>query len=88
MHPRALVITLGVVLSIGGSAHAQLVDAVKVETGLVKGTVEDGLSVFRGIPYAAAPVGNLRWRAPQPPAQWPGVRTVTDYGRRPRYHSR
>src|SRR5204863_7262479 len=52
-----------------------------VETGLVKGTVEDGLSVFRGIPYAAPPVGNLRWRAPQPAAKWEGVHMATEYGR-------
>ena len=65
---RVLVIALGALLSVSGTARAQLVDAVKVETGLVKGTLEDGLSVFRGIPYAAPPVGNLRWRAPQPAA--------------------
>ena len=39
---------------------------VKVEGGLVEGTVENGLAVYRGIPFAAPPVGNLRWRAPQP----------------------
>lgn len=39
---------------------------VKVEGGLVEGTVEDGLTVYRGIPFAAPPVGELRWRAPQP----------------------
>jgi para-nitrobenzyl esterase len=40
--------------------------SVKVETGLVEGTSEDGLTVYRGIPFAAPPVGDLRWRAPQP----------------------
>jgi para-nitrobenzyl esterase len=48
-------------------------DPVKVEGGLVKGTVEDGLAVYRGIPFAAPPVGDLRWRAPQPAAKWQDV---------------
>jgi para-nitrobenzyl esterase len=55
--------------------------SVKVETGLVEGTIEDGLRVYRGIPYAAPPVGDLRWRAPQPAAKWEGVRAATEYGR-------
>ena len=37
---------------------------VKVEGGLVQGAVESGLTVYRGIPFAAPPVGDLRWRAP------------------------
>jgi para-nitrobenzyl esterase len=37
--------------------------SVKVETGLVEGTSEDGLTVYRGIPFAAPPVGDLRWLA-------------------------
>jgi len=37
---------------------------VKVEGGLLQGTAEDGLQVYRGIPYAAPPVGDLRWRPP------------------------
>jgi para-nitrobenzyl esterase len=46
---------------------------VKVEGGLVEGTVENGLAVNRDIPFAAPPVGDLRWRAPQPAAKWQGV---------------
>jgi para-nitrobenzyl esterase len=46
---------------------------VKVEGGRIQGTVENGLYVYKGIPFAAPPVGDLRWRAPQPAAGWDGV---------------
>ena len=39
---------------------------VKVESGMVQGIVDSGLTVFKGIPFSAPPVGDLRWRAPQP----------------------
>ena len=51
----------------------------KVEQGLVQGTVENGLTVYRGIPFAAPPVGDLRWRAPQPAAPWQGVRQADKF---------
>ena len=57
-----------------GSGIAQQPSPVKVDGGLVQGTSEDGLTVYRGIPFAAPPVGDLRWRAPQPPAKWEGVK--------------
>ena len=47
---------------------------VKTDHGFVQGTSENGLTVYRGIPFAAPPVGDLRWRAPQPAAKWDGVR--------------
>jgi para-nitrobenzyl esterase len=47
---------------------------VKLHEGRLSGIVLDGVTAFRGIPYAAAPVGPLRWRPPQPPAPWPGIR--------------
>ena len=46
----------------------------KVEQGLLQGTVEEGLTVYRGIPFAAPPSGELRWRPPRPAATWEGVR--------------
>lgn len=46
---------------------------VKVEGGKVEGVVEDGITLFRGIPFAAPPVGDLRWKAPQPVAPWDGI---------------
>lgn len=52
---------------------------VKTLDGLVEGTVEDGIDVYRGIPFAAPPVGNLRWRAPQPVKKWPAVRAANEF---------
>ena len=46
----------------------------KVEQGFLQGTKENGLTVYRGVPFAAPPVGDLRWRPPQPVAKWAGVR--------------
>ena len=61
---------LATLLLAGISAAA----TVKVEGGLLEGTSEDGLTVYRGIPFAAPPVGDLRWRAPQAAAKWDGVK--------------
>src|SRR6478735_7630857 len=52
---------------------------VSVDGGAVRGTVVDGGYAFRGLPYAAAPTGDLRWRPPQPPAAWNGVRDSTQF---------
>ena len=62
-------------------AFAETPQPIRIETGMVQGTVEDGLTVYRGIPFAAAPVGNLRWRPPQAAPKWDGVRSATGYGR-------
>ena len=51
-----------------------------VETGDVEGVLEGGLAVYKAIPYAAPPVGNLRWRAPQPAKAWGGVRKCDAFG--------
>ncbi len=53
---------------------AQSPAPVATEYGRVQGVVEKDLTVYRGIPFAAPPVGELRWRAPQPAAKWEGVR--------------
>ena len=54
---------------------------VKVESGLLSGTTTtDGtVKIFLGIPYAAPPVGDLRWKAPQPPVSWDGVRRADSF---------
>ncbi|WP_372732141.1 carboxylesterase/lipase family protein [Novosphingobium sp.] len=50
------------------------------EYGKVAGASEQSVDVFRGIPFAAPPVGANRWRAPQPPAKWKGLRNATSFG--------
>jgi para-nitrobenzyl esterase len=72
MSNRTLLITL-LAMFTAGLCVAQQPAPVKVEDGLLQGTLEDGLTVFKGIPFAAPPVGNLRWRAPQPVAKWDTV---------------
>ena len=62
-----------------GSGIAQQPSPVKVDGGLVQGISEDGLTIYRGIPFAAPPVGDLRWCAPQPAAKWDGVKQTTNF---------
>src|SRR5258705_5337293 len=58
-------------------------DRVKTTNGTVEGTTEQsGIRAYRGIPFAAPPVGDLRWRAPQPVKNWEGVRSATAFGPR------
>ncbi len=54
--------------------------SVATENGRVFGVVEGALTVYRGIPYAAPPLGVLRWRPPEPGAKWEGVRQATKFG--------
>ena len=66
--------------SIANAADAPVVD---IDTGSLRGEVLDdasGLTVYRGIPFAAPPVGELRWKGPEPAAKWSGVRDATGFG--------
>lgn len=58
---------------------------VKTESGMVRGLVgkDPRITDFRGIPYAKAPVGDLRWKAPQPAEPWDGIRKCYEYGDMP-----
>ena len=71
------VVTLGWAVHAAGTPFA---DQVKVEGGTIKGAVADGVLSFKGIPFAAPPQGDLRWRPPQPVVAWTGVRPATAYG--------
>src|SRR3989442_248867 len=53
---------------------------VRVDRGQLQGVEADGVISFKGIPFAAPPVGELRWRPPQPTPRWTGVRHATEFG--------
>jgi len=72
-------VALSFSVAIPGSVLAAA-PVVQTSHGAIAGTTEDGIDVFRGIPYAAPPVGQLRWRPPQPAAAWKGVREATAFG--------
>lgn len=56
---------------------------IKTENGMIKGIVGKSVKVFKGIPYAKAPVGNLRWKPPVPVGKWSGVRSALHFGSEP-----
>lgn len=56
---------------------------VKTTEGILEGKDLSGIKVFKGVPFAAPPVGNLRWKAPQPAKHWDGVREAKEYGPNP-----
>jgi para-nitrobenzyl esterase len=55
---------------------------VRIVNGTLEGFSSSGISIFRGIPYAQPPVGDLRWKAPQPAKNWEGVRKADQFGPR------
>ena len=66
------------------SALAQLavsqIQTAKVTGGEVQGVVTEGISIFKGIPFAAPPVGDLRWKAPAPVQAWTGIKKADAFG--------
>jgi para-nitrobenzyl esterase len=78
-------VRLGLAVCMLLSAFAQSVCAataptVKTDSGLVSGVAQADVISFKGIPFAKPPVGDLRWRAPQPVSKWAGVRKAEAYG--------
>jgi para-nitrobenzyl esterase len=61
---------------------AAITQPVKIDTGLLAGApgADPSITAFKGIPYAAAPTGDLRWRPPAPARAWQGVRAADHYG--------
>ncbi len=58
--------------------HAQ--PQVQITNGIVRGVTEDEVTIFKGIPFAAPPVSDYRWRPPQPVVAWDGVRNASEFG--------
>lgn len=78
----ALLLLAFVLAACGASAPAPSADVVSLSDGSVRGTVGADHQLYQGIPYAAAPVGDLRWRPPAPVRAWDGVRDATRPGAR------
>ena len=76
----ATVLAAGVGGAAASPASAGANPIVRIGGGLIRGASATGVSSFKGLPYAAPPTGNLRWRAPQPAAAWSGVRDATQFG--------
>ena len=79
---RGLFPVLMAIFVVGLSVGAFGAERVKTESGVVEGkTSSDGrVQIFEGIPFAAPPVGNLRWKAPQPVKPWTGTKSAKEFG--------
>lgn len=73
--PTLLVLTLSATVSLAGGN-----DALKVTGGEIRGALEGGVMAYKGIPFAAPPVGDLRWQPPQPVVPWEGTKYATSFG--------
>ena len=60
-------------------ASACAAEPIQTECGLVEGVENSAITVYKGIPFAQAPVGDLRWREPQPPLHWQGIRKADSF---------
>src|SRR5215211_7546904 len=77
-----LAFLMSILLSVAGVAFAA--DQVRTANGVVegRGVQPSGVRIFRGIPFAQSPTGELRWREPRPLRNWNGVRQAIDFGPR------
>jgi para-nitrobenzyl esterase len=81
MNRPGVAIAAALLFVAAGSANADTASpTVAVDTGALAGVKEQAVDVFKGIPYAAPPVGALRWQPPAPPAKWAGTRDASSFG--------
>lgn len=77
---RVGLLVLAVSVAMSGATNASVKTATANFTeGAATGTTKDGVTTFLGLPYAAPPIGELRWRSPQPARRWSGVRKATAF---------
>ncbi len=79
---KRLIVALGICVLAGAELMAGIQEPIKVDGGLITGRPSWGWNVrsYRGIPFAAPPVGNLRWKPPQPVVPWTGVHRAEQFG--------
>src|SRR5262245_40029307 len=84
--PRSLcllpIVAIVCLTTLSCATSAQIADPVRVESGLLSGVPgsDSSVRVFKGVPFAAPPIGELRWRPPQPVKSWNGVRKADHFG--------
>jgi para-nitrobenzyl esterase len=67
-------------MTVTAAASSESAPEIRTAAGVLRGSLEAGLAVFRGIPYAEPPVGAHRFAAPQPVGPWPGMRPAASFG--------
>jgi para-nitrobenzyl esterase len=77
-----MLVVCGLALGVPAAAGTPAGGVVRTDAGWVRGTTSGGARVYEGIPYAAPPVGDLRWHSPVAPRPWSGVRDATRPGNR------
>ena len=84
MKPRIAALSALLLAGLARAALASVYDEARpilaIASGRLQGVAESGMLAFRNIPYAAPPVGPLRWRPPQPAPSWQGVRDASHFG--------
>src|SRR5688572_12334128 len=79
----AFFLALGAIAATVASTSAMVPEQVRIDTGLIEGVtgaVQPTVRIFKGVPFAAPPVGENRWKAPQPAAKWDGVFKANAFG--------
>lgn len=80
-----MIIASAYVLAVSAQQNSSFPVQATIENGLIEGMYEtkSGLQMYFGVPFAKPPVGNLRWKAPQPADKWQGVKSTKAFGPRP-----